>query len=493
MTEQADLSDVSEAGGGTTLRRGAIGLPGVLFQSITGMAPAIAVAFSIPAGIAFAGGSIPLAVILAMVACIFVALSIQQLARHLPSAGSFYTYTSKSLHPGVGFLVGWGYSFATVLIGPFIAVQAGFIVAGTLNSEYNISSGEWWPWVLVTAATVFVLGYFGMKVSARAGEIVGAIEVLVFAALAVTLIVKAGSHNTLAVFGTQYANNPQYLGMSGVAAGSVFTILAFIGFESAAPLAEETRSPRKTVGRAVVLSCIGIGILYILTSYAATVFYGPSNMVTFVSAGNSNPWQNLLARKAWGSVGYLIVFLAFCNSLLGNANSGSNAASRTMFAMGRIKLLPSLLARVHPRFGSPQVAVAVQGLITVVLALGLGAKYGPYTAFALLSTIIVVIFVPLYWLTNLSCIVYYWRFRRAEFNWFSHGLLPVLGILLFVPGFFAGAGIPIFSFISPLPKPLSYAGPVAALWMIIGVVYLIVLARRSPERLRETSTVFQDT
>src|SRR5437773_751432 len=74
------------------LRRGVVGFSGVLFQSITFMAPAIATAFSIPIGMAFGGGATPLAVILALIASLFVASSIAQLAKHMPSAGSFYTY-----------------------------------------------------------------------------------------------------------------------------------------------------------------------------------------------------------------------------------------------------------------------------------------------------------------------------------------------------------------------------------------------------------------
>src|SRR5450756_3231237 len=80
------------------LARGAIGLREVLFQSVTHMAPAAAVAFSIPAGASFAAGALPLATVLALIACLFVALSIGELARHLPSAGSFYTYASKGIH-----------------------------------------------------------------------------------------------------------------------------------------------------------------------------------------------------------------------------------------------------------------------------------------------------------------------------------------------------------------------------------------------------------
>src|SRR2546426_12566584 len=87
------------------LERNAVGLVPVLFQSITHMAPAAAVAFSIIVGVPYAGGSMPLAVVLALVACLFVAISVGQLARHLPSAGGLYTYNARGLGPTVGFLV----------------------------------------------------------------------------------------------------------------------------------------------------------------------------------------------------------------------------------------------------------------------------------------------------------------------------------------------------------------------------------------------------
>ena len=66
------------------LRRDAVGLREVLFQSITDMAPGAAIAASIPAGVAFAGGALPLAVVFALIACLFSAWSIGQLARELP-------------------------------------------------------------------------------------------------------------------------------------------------------------------------------------------------------------------------------------------------------------------------------------------------------------------------------------------------------------------------------------------------------------------------
>jgi amino acid transporter len=472
------------------LRRGVVGFGGMLFQSITFMAPAIATAFSIPIGIAFGGGATVLAVILALIASLFVASSIGQLARHMPSAGSFYTYVSNGIHPGLGFLVGWAFELALLIGGAFLATQIGIIVSGTLNTEFSTPASLWWVWMVLGTIMVFTLGYLGIRASTRAGVLLGAFEILVILALAITLIAKAGSHNTLSVFSTQFANNPKYRGFPGIIAASVFSILAFIGFEEAAPLAEEARHPRRHVRLAVLLSCLSVGVFYVINTYASTVFFGPRRMLGFVSAGSANPWQNVLARDAWGAAGFVIVFLALLNSVIANLNAANNSSTRTLYALGRIRLLPSSFALLTKRSGSPYMGLWAQMLITIGVSLWLGLQYTPYTAFALIATILVDVAVPLYILLNLACIVYFARFRRDEFNWLLHGLIPVLGIAAFIPAFFAGAGIPVFSFITPLPSPLSYAGPAVGAWVVIGLIYLAYLYARHPQRIVETRRVF---
>ncbi|REE64965.1 amino acid permease-like protein [Streptomyces sp. 3212.3] len=235
------------------LRREAIGLREVLFQSITAMAPAAAVAASIPSGAAFAGGSLPLAVLVALVACLFTASCVAELARRLPSAGSVATYAAQGLHPAVGFLVGWGYVFVEALVPPLLLLQLGFTTAGTLHQEWpSYPEDLWWPWAVAGAVVIAAAGYFGVRASARFGTILGAFEVLVLLVFAVWLIVRAGGDNTLSVFGTSHTAKG-YEGISGVFAGSVYTVLAFAGFEAAAPLAEETKDPRRTMHRAVLV------------------------------------------------------------------------------------------------------------------------------------------------------------------------------------------------------------------------------------------------
>jgi amino acid transporter len=479
--------DTSSSAPSGSLAREAIGLREVLFQSITHMAPAAAVAFSIPFGISYGGGATPLAVLIAIVACLLVAISIGQLAKHLPSAGSFYTYASQGLHPSIGFLVAWIYAFIEPLVAPLLFLNLGFAAADFFHREPpHLAADLWWPWVLVGAAIVFFLGYRGIRVSARTGTVLGLFEIGVFTVLAVFLIARA-DHNTLSVFTTKFANNPDFKGFSGVFAASVFTVLAFIGFEAAAPLAEEAKDPTRTIGRAVVLSCLLIGLYYVLTTYAAAVFTGPEKMVSFATGTG---WEGL-GRAVWGGA-WILVFFAIVNSTIANSNAGSNAATRTWFAMGRVRLLPRALATLHPRFRSPHVAVWLQLIVGLVVPFWLGFQYDPITAFGLVATIFVVMFVPVYIVINLSCMAYYWRKQRAEFNWFLHGVVPLVGVAAFVPAFFASAGIkvPGLRFIAPLAYPLSRAGLVAVIWMVLGVVYLVALYVRSPGRVTDTGKVF---
>jgi amino acid transporter len=474
------------------LAREAIGLREVLFQSITHMAPAAAVAFSIPFGSPFAGGSLPLAVLLALVACLFVAISIGQLSKHLPSAGSFYTYVSRGIHPAVGYLVAWGYALVEPLVAPLLFIILGITVAGTLNAEFGWSTDLWWIWALVGAVTVFLIGYLGIRVSARTGTVLGVFEVAVFAALAIWLIGKADT-NTLEVFTTKFANAEGFTGSKGLFAGSVYTILAFIGFEAAAPLAEETRDPRRNIRLAVVGSALGIGLFYVLTTYAATVFFGPTRMAgDFLGFNNGNPWDGM-ARAAWGA-GWVLVFAAIVNSAIANANAGANAASRTWYAMGRIRLLPALMARVHPRWRSPHVALFGQLILGIALPLWLGFQFSPAVAFGLVATIIVAVVVAIYVAVNIACIAYYWRFQRSEWNWLLHGLIPILGIAAFVPAFFTAVGLPVLpgDFIARLPHPLNKVGLVVGIEYAVGLVYLIYLYATNPQRVKDTGKIFME-
>jgi amino acid transporter len=472
-----------------SLRRNAVGLPDVIFTSVTTMAPAAGAAFSITVGALFAGGSLVLGVIIALAGCMFTALSIGQMARHLPSAGGMYTYIARGLGSKLGFLAGWGFDLAYPLVVPLVTILFGSILGSTLQAHFGYSYDLWWPiGTIFSIAVVGAANYFGIQVSTRFGILLGTFEILVMVALSLTLIVSAGSRNTLSVFTTQYATVPGFKGISGIIAGSVYGVLAFIGFDAAAPLAEETRNATRNVGRAVVGSCLIVGLFYVLTTYAATVYFGAGRFVSFYTAGGGNPW-NLMATAVWG-VGWVVLFIALLNSSAACANGGACAATRCLWAMGRIRVIPSAFGKTQRRFRSPHIAIFATFGAAAALALWLGEQYSPTTAFALLGTIITGAILPIYVAVNIACIAYFWRERRSEFNVIKHLLFPILGIVLFVPGFFAALGIELFKFVSPLSYPLNLAGIVIAVWYVIGVALVIYFTIRHPERIRDTAKVF---
>jgi amino acid transporter len=483
------VTTAAQTGATPGLRRDAIGLREVLFQSITDMAPGAAIAASIPAGVAFAGGSLPLAVVFALIACLFCAWSIGLLARELPTAGSLATYAARGIHPSIGFLVAWGYVLVGWLIPPLVLLQLGFTTASTINGEWSsYPANLWWPWAILGAIIILAAGYYGVRTSTRLGTVLGLFEIGVFLVLAIFLVVHAGSHNTASVFTTKYTT-PGFHGITGVIAGSVFTILAFGGFEGAAPLAEEARNPRRTIQRAVLLSTLLIGALYVFTTYAVDVAFGPAGFHSFTVGTTSASWVGI-ARSLYG-IFWFFVFLAIVNSTIANANAGVNVSSRTAYAMGRVRAFPGFLARVNAKHRSPVPAILTAFVLTIAITLGLGLKYTPAVAFSMVGTGIVIVLVAIYILMNVACIGYFAR-KRAGFNVLSHVIIPVLGIAAFVPAWLSAAGIKAFHFISALPPPISYMAPGVAGWMVLGVIYLIYLYARDRQRVTDVGLVHLD-
>jgi amino acid transporter len=457
------------------------------------MAPAAAVAFSIIVGVPYAGGSIPLAVLLALVACLLVAISIGQLGKHLPSAGGLYTYSSRGLHPYVGFLVAWGFMLAEPIVAPLLYLIFGNELAANLNSHFGWPLWLWAPFAVIAGLIVWGLTYRGIRLSTRTGIALGAFEIIVFLALALTLIVLAGSHNTLSVFAPNSGNAK---GLGSVFPAMIFAVLAFIGFEASAPLAEEATEPRKTIPRAVFLSALLIGIFYLVCYYAADVYFGPDKMADpkngFLALNGGDPWSGL-AQAVWGP-GLIIVILAVLNSAIANSNAGANAATRVGFSLARIGLLPRSLQRVHPRFHTPYIAVNVQAAGGIVLAVALGwATGGPLNAFALLGTVATIIVVAIYILTNLSNLVFYWRERRPEFNPFLNGIVPIVGSVIFLPALVAAFGIDFLDLgITALTPPANLAPIIIGIWMVAGLMLMVYFITRDPGRITETGRVFLD-
>jgi amino acid transporter len=356
------------------LRPNAVGLPGVLFQSITMMAPAAAVAFAFFPGIATAGGSFPLAVVLALVACMLLALSIGQLAIHLPAAGGFYTYVSRGLGPSLGFLTGWLTIPVYLLFMPVNLLVFGFVAEGFVQAEFSVDVARW-IWAIPLAVVMGLLTFFGIRISAWTLVVLGLIEIVTFLLLSLFLLGHAPDGNTAQAFTPALTGSPDLGGWKAVLQGAVFAFTAFIGFESAAPLAEESRDARRIVPRAIFLSALLIGLFFVLTSCAGIAGDGfqhifpssPTDVNSYITDPSPTPWLTL-ADAVRGQAGLVIGTLVLLNSAAANTAAGYTALGRIIFAMGRAGALPAFLGSLHSRYRSPYVALVLGGLISIGLA-----------------------------------------------------------------------------------------------------------------------------
>lgn len=135
-------------------------------------------------------------------------------------------------------------------------------------------------------------------------------------------------------------------------------------------------------------------------------------------------------------------------------------------------------------------------LITVAVTLGLGLAYNPVSAFAMVGTAIVIVIVAVYIVANAACIGYFASPARRgpgrRWNPLLHLIIPLAGIAAFVPAWLTAAGIRAFSFVAPLTPPSSYMGPGVAGFMVVGVIYLLYLYAKHPQRVTAVGLVHID-
>ena len=133
----------------TDLQAGALRLPEVLMQSVTLVAPAIATLFSFGFIVgSFAGLMAPFAFAIVLLIALMLAINLSMLARLFPSAGGYFTYISRAIHPRVGMFAGWLYFLINPLVPGVILVYMGTVLDNELQSKYDFNF-PWWLFVIL--------------------------------------------------------------------------------------------------------------------------------------------------------------------------------------------------------------------------------------------------------------------------------------------------------------------------------------------------------
>lgn len=406
------------------------------------------------------GGHVPTAYIITLVAMMFTALSYGKMVRRYPSAGSAYTYTQKSIDPKVGFVVGWC-TLLDYLFNPMINILLATIYLKSQFGDINI-----WFYVVPLAALMTYINYRGVEMVASFNSIIVFFQLLLMV-IFVILVLKGLYFDGVGA-ATLVSSKPfisPEMSISVVAAGSAVLCFSFLGFDGLSSLSEEAKDAAKAVPKAIFLTTLIGGVIFIFITYFMQLFF---QGYTFTNPEESQPEVLLyageqamsgvqigkfLASTFFQSIGlWLAIFAVFASGLA--AHTG---VSRMMYVMGRDGIFPKkAFGYISPKYKTPSINIVIVGIVSLSagffdldFALHL-VNFGALTAFFIVNVCVIV-----------QC--YYRDGQRSGFkNTMNYLILPFFGML----------------FIGYLWYNLEdTALKIGLVWGALGLIYLAIVTK----------------
>jgi amino acid transporter len=290
------------------------------------------------------------------------ALSFAGLATMMPETGGFYAYLREGWGRPIGFLFGWSELVlirANALGGMSIVFgEYGLRTFGIDPAAHPLAARTLAAGAIVCAATANILG-------ANIGAaIVGWSTGAKFSALA--LLVGC----SFALGGTHGASMDHFHAPAGSAFGAgsiglalVSVLWAYDGFGDVSFAGGEVKDPHRNLPRAIVFGTLAIIGLYLLTNIAYLY------MLPVEAVGRSPLVAADVMQALFGRAGVVLVSLFVMVSSFSSLNGSMLAAPRVFFAMASDGLFFKTLARVHPRFETPYVAILLSALLGMALVM----------------------------------------------------------------------------------------------------------------------------
>ncbi|MGW5706961.1 APC family permease [Amycolatopsis japonica] len=346
----------------TSLAKNVLGVPGIVFLVLAAVAPLTGMIVIAAIGIAVGnGGGMVAAFLLATVVLLLFAVGYAQMSRVLTSAGGFYAFVVKGLGrtPGLvaGFIAMLGYNcFVAGAIG-----TSGFFTSTAIDDVFGVKL-DWLFWSALSVALVLLLSRRGIAVSAK---VLGAsliLEVSILLIMDFSVLFRHGF--SFAAF----SPSVMFQGAGGLAL--LFAANAFIGFEATALFGEEARDPKRTIPRATYIAIGFIGVFAAFTTWAVVSAIGAEQAQDVAAAHLSSGDLVLsVAQEYLGGPLTKVMLLLLVVSLFAALLALHNSATRYLYALGRVGVLPHVLGKTSPRNGAPRYASIVQLLFGSVVAL----------------------------------------------------------------------------------------------------------------------------
>ena len=455
----------------------------VLAQSVGFMGPVFSAAFIIPliigvnAAARGAGTSAPLSVLLAAVGVFALGWIVAQYAKRIHAAGSLYDYVSNGLGRTIGAGAGLLYYSGCIILTVGLGVLLGGYVHDNLLPTFNIDlSIPVWVWDAVIALLLFAVLFLGVQISTRVQLTLALISIAVVLVFFVTVLSDLGGGNDIA---KAFDPSPSG-GFSGILFGVLYGVLIFVGFETAANLAEETAEPKRAIPRAVLGAVVIVSIFYLIASYVEVAGFGFDLKVITSPEVAGAPLFALGApgspsgSEFWLKILLLVVFFDMLAVYVG----AGVASTRGVFAMARDRRLPGPLAKVSSRYGTPSGAIALLMVFQALLILGaeaddtlfdLGGGLPHYfSLFVWCSTFGGFALLLVYFLMSVGSL------RGLDDSEGRAGLViaSLLGIAI--------TAAAIFGSFYKVTSPTLLAPWIAVIWFVVGLAYMALVKGREP-------------
>ncbi|MGY2163125.1 APC family permease [Pseudomonas tolaasii] len=388
-------------------------------------------------------GMVPAAYLAALVAMFFTAMSYGRMASAFPVAGSAYSYVRKAISPKLGFIAGW----AVLLDYLFLPMAIWLIGAAYLHSAFP--SVPQWVWVLAFIGITTLINIIGLKLANGVNALLMLVQALVLIAFVVLCVHYIGGDASKPLWTIAPFFNGQ-MQMPLIMSGAAIACYSFLGFDAVSTLTEETRDPRRTIPRAIMLITLIGGLIFVGVSYFVQIAHPSFEFADVDSAAYE------IARNIGGDLFVSIFLIGLIVGQFASGLSAQASGSRLLFAMGRDGVLPkSFFGSLHARFGTPVNSIllcAVVALLALKLDVTTSTSFINFGAFLAFS------------LVNLSVIFHYWigAKQRGVRELILFLVFPTIGLLA-----------DVWLMIS-LDHLAIYLGVV---WLAIGLVYLGFLTR----------------
>jgi len=423
----------------TTLRRGTLGLIGIIFFVVAASAPLAGMTGAFPVAAVILGpGAVGMYVFVGIVLLLF-SVGYATMSHYVTNTGAFFAYVGR----GLGIVPGVGSAAVSVLA--YLAVQwavLGFI-GGQMALQFESVFGlvlPWYVYALVILAVVWLLSALSVDIGAKVLGVLLAIEVLALVIVGVVSIAKGPQ-------GVDFAAtfSPASIFAGGLEGGAgiafAFALASFIGFEATAIYGEESKNPKRNVPLATYISVVLITLLFALVGLGLVTGTGVEGMqdkMLEVTGGLVDPSAVLfgLTTQYVGSWLTTIFSWIVLTSLFAATLAFQNSAARYLFSMGRAGVLPKFLDRTNKQqapFAATTV-VTILGLALIVISIVFA--WDPFlNVFYWFSSVSVIAIVLTEILVSIAVIAYFRRTDQDKRIW-NTIIAPVLAIAGLALGLF---------------------------------------------------------